>query len=42
MRYMNAIKFILVFGIILFNIDLAFAESKISQKEMKLEKISLH
>ncbi len=29
MRYMNAVKFILAFGIILFNIDLVFAESKI-------------
>ena len=38
MRYMNAVKFILAFGIILFNIDLVFAESKISQKELKLEK----
>lgn len=35
---MNAVKFILAFGIILFNIDLVFAESKISQKELKLEK----
>ena len=35
---MKVIKFILAFGIILFNIDLAFAESKISQKELKLEK----
>lgn len=38
MRYMNVIKFILAFGIILFNIDLAYAESQTSQKEMKLEK----
>ena len=38
MRYMNAVKFILAFGIILFNIDLVFAESKIPQKELKLEK----
>ena len=38
MRYMNVIKFILAFSIILINIDLAFAESKISQKELKLEK----
>ena len=38
MRYMKVIKFILAFGIILINIDLAFAESKISQKELKLEK----
>jgi FKBP-type peptidyl-prolyl cis-trans isomerase FkpA len=36
---MNVIKFILAFSIILINIDLAFAESKISQKELKLEKI---
>ena len=35
---MNAVKFILAFGIILFNIDLVFAESKIPQKELKLEK----
>ena len=35
---MKVIKFILAFGIILINIDLAFAESKISQKELKLEK----
>lgn len=42
MRYMNVIKFILAFSIILINIDVAFAESKISQKELKLEKISLH
>jgi len=35
---MNVIKFILAFSIILINIDLAFAESKISQKELKLEK----
>lgn len=38
MRYMNVIKFILAFSIILINIDVAFAESKISQKELKLEK----
>jgi len=31
-------KFILVFGVILFNIDLVSAESQISQKEIKLEK----
>ncbi|MSQ80262.1 MAG: FKBP-type peptidyl-prolyl cis-trans isomerase [Candidatus Methylopumilus sp.] len=35
---MNLIKFILLAGIFLFNIDLVFAETKISQKEMKLEK----
>ena len=38
MRYTNVFKFILVFGVILFNIDLASAESQISQKEIKLEK----
>jgi len=38
MRYTNVIKFVLVFGIILFNIDLASAESQTSKKEMKLEK----
>ena len=38
MRYTNVIKFVLVFGIILFNIDLANAESQTSKKEMKLEK----
>ena len=38
MRYTNVFKFILVFSVILFNIDLASAESQISQKEIKLEK----
>ncbi len=38
MRYTNVIKSILAFSIILFNVNLAFAESQISQKEMKLEK----
>ena len=38
MRYTNVIKFVLVFGIILFNIDLANADSQTSKKEMKLEK----
>lgn len=38
MRYTNVFKFILVFGVILFNIDLVSAESQISQKEIKLEK----
>ena len=38
MRYINIIKSILAFSIILFNVDLAFAESQISQKEIKLEK----
>ena len=38
MRYTNVIKSVLVFGIILFNIDLASAESQTSKKEMKLEK----
>jgi len=38
MRYTNVIKFVLVFGIILFNIDLDSAESQTSKKEMKLEK----
>ncbi len=38
MRYTNVIKSILAFSIILFNVNLASAESQISQKEMKLEK----
>ena len=38
MRYANVIKSILAFSIILFNVNLASAESQISQKEMKLEK----
>lgn len=38
MRYINIVKSILAFSIFLFNIDLAFAESQISQKEIKLEK----
>ena len=38
MRHTNVFKFILVFSVILFNIDLASAESQISQKEIKLEK----
>ncbi|MFM7482419.1 MAG: FKBP-type peptidyl-prolyl cis-trans isomerase [Candidatus Methylopumilus sp.] len=38
MRHTNVFKFILVFGVILLNIDLASAESQISQKEIKLEK----
>ena len=38
MRYVNVIKSVLAFSIILFNVDLASAESQISQKEMKLEK----
>ena len=38
MQYKHMIKFFLAFGIILFNIDLAFSESQISQKEIKLEK----
>lgn len=38
MRHTNVFKFIFVFGVILFNIDLASAESQISQKEIKLEK----
>ena len=38
MRYINIIKSILAFSIILFNVDLAFAESQISQKEIKLVK----
>ena len=38
MRYINIIKSILAFSIILLNVDLAFAESQISQKEIKLEK----
>jgi FKBP-type peptidyl-prolyl cis-trans isomerase FkpA len=38
MRYKNAIWGILFFSIILLNVDLVFAESQISQKEMKLEK----
>ncbi|MFM8232446.1 MAG: FKBP-type peptidyl-prolyl cis-trans isomerase [Candidatus Methylopumilus sp.] len=38
MRHTNVFKFILVFSVILFNIDLASAESQISQKENKLEK----
>jgi FKBP-type peptidyl-prolyl cis-trans isomerase FkpA len=38
MRYINVIKSILAFSIILFNVDLASAELQISQKEMKLEK----
>ena len=38
MRCINIIKSILAFSIILFNVDLAFAESQISQKEIKLEK----
>ena len=38
MRHTNVFKFILVFGVILFNIDLASAESQIAQKEIKLEK----
>lgn len=35
---MNVFKFILVFSIFLFNIDLVFAESQNSKKETKLEK----
>ena len=38
MRYTYVFKFILAFGIILFNIDLMSAESQISLKETKLEK----
>jgi FKBP-type peptidyl-prolyl cis-trans isomerase FkpA len=38
MRYVNVIKSVLAFSIILFNVDLASAELQISQKEMKLEK----
>ena len=38
MRHTNVFKFILVFSVILLNIDLASAESQISQKEIKLEK----
>ena len=38
MRHTNVFKFILVFSVILFNIDLASAESQIAQKEIKLEK----
>jgi len=38
MRYINIIKSILAFSTILFNVDLAFADSQISQKEIKLEK----
>jgi len=38
MQYTNMFKFVLVFGVILFNIDLASARSQISQKEIKLEK----
>ena len=38
MRNVNVIKSVLAFSIILFNVDLASAESQISQKEMKLEK----
>ena len=38
MRYVNVIKSVLAFSIILFNVDLASAESQISEKEMKVEK----
>ncbi len=38
MRHTNVFKFILVYSVILFNIDLASAESQIAQKEIKLEK----
>lgn len=38
MRHTNVFKFILVFSVILLNIDLASAESQIAQKEIKLEK----